>query len=291
MRIWLILLFFLISGYAYSTIDIAIYIPEGAVFASDGRVVSTDSNFVITDSYEKIASVTNHIMAQMQGNAYSDNKNLKAKIGAFKHKFHIKDSSNISVDSLSFLFTLYCKDKQSKGIDFGDFIIMFAGLDNEGAIKYCKYKPSDMDSVQWLTYGLYYYGVTNIPDRIIMGIDSELNIAFHSIIAKYLDSTNCDIDKIALSRSLEYWTNKSSLKNKIDKMLISGSMEDAINFAYTMIRITLELDSKTNGNYLIQHDAPHKAGGRILLCIVTRQGVRWVMPPNLKPSWRKDFDR
>ncbi|OQX91685.1 MAG: hypothetical protein B6D58_06885, partial [candidate division Zixibacteria bacterium 4484_95] len=117
------------------------------------------------------------------------------------------------------------------------------------------------------------------------GIDPELKNA----ISVWLDNIRSFLPDVLLEERLKSIINKSDLSKKINKISRSWSMKDAIYYAYTMVKSVVEIDKIVNGDYLIENDMPPKTGGDILICIVTRGGVRWIIPPDYTPSWQEDF--
>ena len=69
------------------------------------------------------------------------------------------------------------------------------------------------------------------------------------------------------------------------------SLSDAIELAYALAKTTVIVDKLVRGNYYnMSKSINPRTGGPILICVVTRDGVRWIMSPDYAPSWREDFN-
>jgi len=275
-----ILLFYSLG---FTTVNIAIKTSEYVVFASESRITynqGTLKGAIANDSYEKIVRVSKFVMAQMGGTAWTSNKkNFKTMIQEFRWRYNIDDSSTLYLDSILTLFVKYCNVQRSSGTDYEEMYINFAGLDNTGALSYCVYSPANDELPSYKNNDIYCkgaIGANSVFRRIFFGIDGKMKTEIMDLVSERSTDKTRDslINKLGLLIE-EYKIMKTPIEHL--------SLQDAIDCAYMLVKTTTVVDRLSHGRYKSDKEAINpKTGGRILVCVVTRDGVEWIKAPKYK---------
>jgi 20S proteasome alpha/beta subunit len=270
--IWLLIL----ATSANATIDIIVKTPECIVFASDGRS-TYDNGAIASDTYEKIVMVTKYVMVQTAGVATPGNKNLKTTIQDFRWRYQLSDSSSLPLDSVLTFFKRYCKKNREAGVDYSGFFLYFAGADSQGNIQLHTYMPTADSSKFVKGYDILGVGNLHYYKRLLSGVDDDLK----ADIRKLLHTISADT-----LRNNQRLDSLSEIYQIVNPMgLASWSLQDAIDYAYTIVKTTLICDRMSLGKHRKDINPTNPVtGGEISLCVVTRDGVRWIIAPQIAPS-------
>ncbi len=258
------------------TIDVVINTPECVVFASDSRTTRS-TTAIASDTYEKIVKVTNYVMAQTAGTAFPGNKNFKTTIQDFRWDYGLSDTSSIPIDSVVKLFVEYCETQKSLGVDYSGFLVAFAGPDSTGDIQYCEYRPPRGTPVYAGVYLVRRQGSRNAIDRLLYGIDQDMEKQINKLVRQFVPDSLQDTIKTELDTLFS--------KYRVATNVRLWSLQDAIDYAYLLVNSTILIDRMAGGEYVSgQQSVNPRTGGRILLCVVTRDGVEWILPPSYTPQ-------
>jgi len=115
------------------------------------------------------------------------------------------------------------------------------------------------------------------------GIDNELRIGIGLLFSEY---AKVETQSEAISK-FESLLHNADIKKKMT--FYGWSVSDAIEYAYAIVKVTIIFDAMCIGNIAIVNKALPYTGGKILVCIVDSNGIRWVLPPNYEPSWIDEF--
>jgi hypothetical protein len=257
-----------------------------AVFASDSRILFENNKAIASDTYEKIVQVTKYVMVQMAGNATIEGKSFKTIIQDFQKEYGISNTSPIYVDSLVSLFGKYKMSEKDKGIDLFSTIVNFAGIDSDGNSFAYTFGKKDTLRDDLPNPCVYPWGSSKrIIFRLAQGIDPKLSGEIEMLISENM----IDSIKDGVVEKFTFIKNKYSLVSNED--LNHWSIRDAVYYAYFIVKSTIVLDRMFAGKYKSDDERknPH-TGGDILLCVVTRDGVKWILPPDYSVDFGQEID-
>ena len=261
---------------SFATIDVIINTPECVVFASDSRTTES-TTAIASDTYEKIVQVTRYVIAQTAGTALPGNKNFKTTIQDFQWDSHLSDTSSVFIDSVVKLFESYCEHHESLGVNYAGFLVAFGGPDSLGDLRYCEYWPATGAPEYRSDYNVRWRGSKNVITRLIFGIDPDMKERIREFVGQNVPDS--------LQDSLKTELDAVTAKYKIAMRVQSWSLKDAIDYAYLLVNSTILVDRMSGDEYVSGKETVNpRTGGRILLCVVTRDGVRWVLPPVYVPD-------
>ena len=260
---------------ASATINILYMNDECAIYASDSRITG-DFNYISSDSFEKLTKVSKYAIARIQGKMSIKDRHFKAFISDFKGNYGINNESEIYIDSIRVLFDQYIDSLEIRNnCDFSGSI-GFAGLSSMNRFTSYSYYDRNFnfkeDSCRVHGYYMKAWGTTFAYNRIIFGVDSILL----SYLNKDLEMLPPDSLRKPIIGLIKAHLDSTSLALNI------SSIEDAINFVYTLTKSSIEIDNACQGRYYKNDFIPYypSLGGDVLMLIVTREGAKWIKPPD-----------
>jgi len=271
-----IVLILLLSQPTYATINILFLNDECAILASDTRITAGQANYISSESFEKIAQVSKFVAARIQENMSINQRHFKAFLSDFKIRYNITDESPIFIDSVVFLFTKYIDSIINMGPVTFKGSIGFAGLDCDNRFRgYSFYDSTFVQEPHNCPdhgYFLKAWGAIPVYERLINGIDPLLIRVMKYVLLKYPNDS-------ILQNTINILNNR--LGSAILQLDIS-SINDAINFVYTLVRTTIIIDNACQGRYTRNDSITYypSVGGDVIQCIITREGIKWIRPPN-----------
>jgi len=272
----------------FATVDVVIKLQDGIILASDGRVAILDTTTtnpqktIASDTYEKTAKLCNNIAIQQHGRVLLDGLILKGMINDFRIKYGIGYDSEIHLDSVIILFKHYFDEFIHKKADLTNYWLRIAGISKSGEFECFNYYPQKNHKLQELDVGIFVWGADLLINRIFYGIDIGLKHELLDLMANKEDSI---INKNQLAN-----IEKVIANYRIQINVDSWSINDAIQYAYSIIRFIIEVDKMTLCRYnLSDNIAEPTKGGNILIGLLDQNGFRWIIPPEYSVEWPAKF--
>ena len=288
MRTLILTVFALLAGVqVQATIDVMVKTSECVVFASDSRITDLSKRQIATDTYEKIVKVCNTVMVQMQGQASIRGRTFKAFVNDFRYHYSIRDTTEITVQSLNTKLADYCRNLREKGVQFGNLLISIAGIDSVGTVRLYGIRPQKDTAVTERysnSYGDFCFGLTNVVAYLTQGY-SKSEISKEKVV-EIVRQELTDICQTGPTLDLAFTRISSRVDSLLETMgpvidFGDFSTKDAIQYAYSLVKITTLIDRLSYGAYGgIKKQFP-TTGGDILVAVMTQGGFAWIKAPTL----------
>ncbi len=287
MKIFLALLFTVpLWNFCNATIDVMVKTSECIVFASDSRISDINESLITSDTYEKIVPVCKTIMSQMQGTALINGRTFRAFINDLKYHYNIDMQSIIYVDSFNTILLDYCNLLKSMNVKFGTLLISIAGVDSSGTLKLYGIRPAK-DSILYErfpnAYTTGYFGMNRVASYLTRGF-SPTELSKDTIIRIVREELQLD----SITDTIEMQPKIKRLENRLDSLfLFAGpnvnemrfSIQDAVEYAYYLVKITTLIDRLSYGSYGNSKNTLPTTGGDILVGLLTQEGFSWIELP------------
>ena len=258
------------------TIVVAAAAPDGLVLASDSRttLLSGRRHRVATDHARKVSSPFDGIGIATHGSAFIGTQTTAGIVEEFTSRR--ARAAGTVVDDVTRDVAEYfgaCLAKQAELVERdprpGTLGLVVAGYDDNGIgrIREVLLPASpDRDAVvphddlSTHSPGVLYRGRTRYIRRMVEGYDPD---ALPDVDLKFTKKTHLKL------RQLGY-----ILKRPI-------SLQDAVNLASFIVRMTIDMERLTDGTFARPGDVPG-CGGAIQALALTNAGTQWVSEPQLR---------
>lgn len=255
------------------TIVVAAAAPDGLVLAADGRTTLRQGtrHRIASDHTRKVFTPFPGIGVATYGTALVGGQTIAGHMEEFAA---LSPSAPLTVASVSAdlarHFTGVRRDADGAAARVGTLGFLVAGYDGAGvglladvllvAGADATIRPRSDPS-------------TRQPGHLFRGRVTHLRRLVEGYDADGLDSAGIDLGE-ALQQTL------TGLGYKMNAPL---SLQEAVDLATFMVRLTIDMERLTDGTYAEPMEAP-VCGGAIQVLLVTSRGSRWIVEPRLRPS-------